>query len=161
MPKLNFGKHAGKDIKEVPTGYLTWMVEKEIKNYNDAKEELIRRKKSSVPCELTNKAIDMASVNMLDKFLERENLKEGIATFFSKLALEIIEQGAEMEDGIFGKDHIFVMTNKNTINPVVYSIWENQHISTDKYEAEEIPDSEDPTGQYSNKSDEINDSLPF
>jgi hypothetical protein len=43
MPVLTFGKHAGKDLAEIPQDYLAWLIEERKKEIREYEDELARR----------------------------------------------------------------------------------------------------------------------
>lgn len=43
MPVLTFGKHAGKDLQDVPEEYLEWLIDERRKEIEEYKAELARR----------------------------------------------------------------------------------------------------------------------
>lgn len=44
---ISFGKHAGKDIKDVPTDYLDWLLESNERTIREIKSELKRREEQA------------------------------------------------------------------------------------------------------------------
>jgi hypothetical protein len=40
---LQFGKHKGRDIRDVPADYLTWIIQQQQKTLEEYKQELTRR----------------------------------------------------------------------------------------------------------------------
>lgn len=43
MPTLSFGKHAGKDLQDVPEEYLQWLIQMRQKDLKEYQDELDRR----------------------------------------------------------------------------------------------------------------------
>lgn len=44
MPILTFGKHSGKDLKDVPEDYIQWLIDAREKDLKEYRDELERRK---------------------------------------------------------------------------------------------------------------------
>ena len=89
---IDFGKHKGERWTRLPIGYLKWLINDRTQYANIAKSELERR--GTVlkhELEISNHAIDRASLSCRKIWHETSNKGEGIHTWLYRIASEAIK----------------------------------------------------------------------
>ena len=99
---VNFGKHKGERWTRVPASYLRWLANEPTKNNvfkkngEIAKAELERRgTKINQGVEVSNHAIDTASLRVRKIWHETKGNNEGLYTWLSRIANEAISSTKE------------------------------------------------------------------
>lgn len=93
--RLPSGRHAGELITRVPVSYLRWMVNAGHTNAAEARAELGRRGTVLPTIEISNHAIDTASLQVLRRWEHRRSSRrEGFYSWLHRLANEALEHAA-------------------------------------------------------------------
>ena len=93
---LDFGKHSGTRIVNVPVGYLRWMVNNRAPHADVAKMELDRRGSVLPTIDVSGHAIDRASLLCRKTWHQTSNKGEGLHAWLVRVATEALEQGTEV-----------------------------------------------------------------
>lgn len=105
--KINFGKHKGELWTRIPLSYLRWCVNENV-HEEEARAELERRGSSELPkLELSNHAIDRASLRLRKMWYQDTNKNVGLWTWLHGLANEAYEKGKVIEENNEIKKVIF------------------------------------------------------
>lgn len=92
--RVDFGKHKGQLVTRLPINYLEWHINEASPFEQVARAELKRRgiKIGTVKIEITNHAIDRASLRAMGMYLSGRNKNEGIYSWLKRIALEAIDK---------------------------------------------------------------------
>ncbi|MCC2615970.1 DUF3820 family protein [Aestuariibacter halophilus] len=95
---VNFGKHKGQPITQVPVSYLRWMINENAPMAEVARAEFERRGDTMPKVELSGHAIDNASIRVLRIWHETKHEDEGLYSWLQRVTLEALELG-EVKNG--------------------------------------------------------------
>lgn len=99
---LQFGKkYRGERIQRVPFSYLSWMVRERQGPWKVAQKEIDRRGIKVPDVEISNHAIDVASLRIRKTWQQNREKVEGLHAWLMRATKEAIAQGEEIEPGIF------------------------------------------------------------
>ncbi len=121
---LEFGKkHRGKLITRVPVGYLTWMC-READGYwkGVARAELDRRGTRIPDLEISNHAIDRASLRCRRMWVESAKNGEGLYSWLLRMCREALDVGELKEDIAYHNGMKLVFDMADPTWPVLKSV---------------------------------------
>lgn len=100
---LDFGKkHKGERIQRVPVSYLLWMVNAEAGPYAVAQMELDRRGTVIPEIEISNHAVDAASLRIRKTWHQDRNKTEGLHAWLARAAVAAFGEGESLGDSAYG-----------------------------------------------------------
>lgn len=88
--RIDYGKHKGELFTRLPLSYLKWMVRKQTKAWEIAEAEIARRGTTTPSIEVSNHAIDRASLYALTIWRQNRKQDEGLASWLSRVAEEAL-----------------------------------------------------------------------
>lgn len=91
---IAFGKHKGELFTRLPRSYLVWMINQEAPQWEIAKAEFYRRGDTMPKVEVSNHAINNASLRVLDIWQATREPDEGLYSWLERMTLEAVAQGA-------------------------------------------------------------------
>jgi len=125
--RLEFGKWEGSLITRVPVGYLRFMVNHQTKQWELASAEMIRRHSTMPTVELSPHAIDNASLRVRKRWHETRGKEEGLFAWLQRVTLEAIDQGEEIEEGIYIHLGMKFVVEHGHVYPILKTIMESKH----------------------------------
>lgn len=100
---IDYGKHKGELFTRLPLGYLRWMVNESAPQADVAKAELERRGATLPRVNISNHAIDRASLRVLELWQQDRGEDEGLHSWLERVTVEAIAQGRVIGDRIHYK----------------------------------------------------------
>ena len=94
----DFGKYKGTLYTRVPVGYLRWMVNNKVREYEIAAAELKRRGAVLPDIEVSGHAIDRASQQLIGAWTRTRHLDEGLHAWLVRMAVDALREGKKKGD---------------------------------------------------------------
>lgn len=93
---IDFGRHRGERWTRLPVSYLKWLVNAGARHADRAQAELDRRGTTTPDLDVSNHAIDRASLRC--RKIWHETRGEGLASWLCRMAAEAREHGTAQGD---------------------------------------------------------------
>lgn len=120
---IDFGRHKGTLWTRVPVSYLKWMVCAKHQQAPRAQAELDRRGTTTPDLDVSNHAIDRASLRLRKRWHETRDADEGIASWLIRMATAARKDGARCGDRIHYNGICFVFEDASlTAWPVLKTV---------------------------------------
>lgn len=106
--RIEFGKHKGELVTRLPISYLEWLINEGTHFAPVAEAELKRRgltPGNGRKIEITNHAIDRASLRIMGIYLAEHQKNEGLFSWLERIALEALENLGDVEEQDFRIDY--------------------------------------------------------
>lgn len=118
--RVDFGRHEGELWTRLPVSYLTWMVNINHSRKEIAEAELKRRGTSTPTLDVSNHAIDRASLRLLGRWREMQlDPKEGLCSWLTRMAREALDEGTRDSAGRLRYRGMVFMFNEDGVWPIL------------------------------------------